>query len=538
MDSRSERGGFKDDVDDEDDNYPNDLLSSSSERGTSGTGGMGGESDIYASMLAKNDNDIDDDNYNDNELENDNDYKKLQAGDHVYVLQGFSSQRHGIIVEVPKSTSTNILSDENIFGVHPGDDNHDEYDDIIIAVFYEQSIKRNEEGRKSFFRGIGRRDRNANNTSGMVAKNEDLSEVRTSLTNENRIVDKQREVIKISLRQFAKGGKRVHKVRYNATRATRLLSRGGTATCIQPDVSGLIMARVEHLFAHTESLPDYKRLAANDECVAVWCRTGRWVTLQGASMLELISAAQASSAVAAGTVASSMTVTYSMQWMQGMVLVWTVPATVAYPLLVPLLVGYGLTSLVPLEVLRRHRKNWKELTDSMNRAFWALASDDTKQDYFKGSLNANDGVIEKFFGITASNKENNSNGGEGFKDDYDNSEYLPVNADGGNDGEIVDQYDDGNDLSSIQRDANRYAAATNFHQGPNDRKSRAQQLVGIGRGILGTGKNVWCSTSNLVRRKNNDWRGQSNNGSNGTSGRSTYSDNAEERGGLMSHQSI
>merc|ERR1712032_481879 len=129
------------------------------------------------------------------------------------------------------------------------------------------------------------------------------------------------------------------------------------------------------------------------------------------------------------------------------------------------------------------------------------------------------------------NKENNSkNGGEGFEDDSVN--YLPVDSDGGNDRDVTGQNDDGNDLSAIERDADRYAAAANFHQGSNDRKSRAQQLVGIGRGILGTGKNVWCSTSNFVRRKNNNLRGNSN-----STGKA-YSDSAEERGGLMSHESI
>ena len=187
------------------------------------------------------------------------------------------------------------------------DDMRDEEQLISVVTFYERiPQRRNNSNRFSFNR---RRD----------TMTDDLADERPIEHGKNlRLKIKQ-----MTLKQFKGNARKVHKVRYGATRARRVLSRPGTCTCIEPDERGLIKARLQHILEYAEEfLPEFKRLSANDECAAVWCRTGRWVTLQGASMLHIISASHVGSAMVADGVISQMTVTYVLPWTPGYVLVW------------------------------------------------------------------------------------------------------------------------------------------------------------------------------------------------------------------------
>mmetsp|Transcript_28704 Transcript_28704/g.34972 ORF Transcript_28704/g.34972 Transcript_28704/m.34972 type:complete len:487 (+) Transcript_28704:161-1621(+) len=367
----------------------------------------------------------------------------LRPGDHVFVWLGFSSQRHGIVLEAPERTiDTPDDEDEDNYG-----DDRDEYDDITILTFYENSIQ-NQRG------GLGTSLRN-------LFRKTDIEEDAVGETPLNGGNFARREIKKHSLFQFQKGGKKVQKVKYGVTVAKRVLSRGGTATSSKPDSLGLIMARINYLLEHPEILPEYKKLSANDECVAVWCRTGRWITLQGASMLEIISASQAGSAIVAGSVASQMMVTYTMPWIPGYVLVWSVPATVAYPVLVPLFIGYGLTSLVPLEILRRHRKKWKETSDLLNRDFWSNANEEDRMEYFGGSMDARNDDLARFFGC---------------QDDEDAGKYMPLNTNG-TDG---DGDDDGNDDGFDSEDEDSMKRHCN----------QVHSTMGIDAGASSSGRNA------------------------------------------------
>lgn len=158
-------------------------------------------------------------------------------------------------------------------------------------------------------------------------------------------------------------------------------------------------------------------------------------------MLEIISASQAGSTIVAAGVVSHATVTYMMPWVPGYVLVWSVPATVAYPVLIPLLVGYGLTSLVPLEMLRRHRVKWKERSDILNLDFWVNASEEDRMELFGGSMASRNSEIAKFFGVAE-------------ETDEDAAQYMPVNMDGGLDNDGFDDEDE----DVLNKECNRMAA--------------------------------------------------------------------------------
>ncbi|EEC42678.1 predicted protein [Phaeodactylum tricornutum CCAP 1055/1] len=100
-----------------------------------------------------------------------------------------------------------------------------------------------------------------------------------------------------------------HKVQYHARWLRRHFGRSGTCTAAAADAPGMVRARVDFLLHHPEALPLYHMLQANTECVAVWCRTGTWATLQATSWLAVTAAGQAKSAATLATVAASTTVT-------------------------------------------------------------------------------------------------------------------------------------------------------------------------------------------------------------------------------------
>ena len=53
-------------------------------------------------------------------------------------------------------------------------------------------------------------------------------------------------------------------------------------------------------------MPDFHMTSANGECAAVWCRIGRWCTLQGSSILHILFVGQAGGAVAGGAIAGNV----------------------------------------------------------------------------------------------------------------------------------------------------------------------------------------------------------------------------------------
>lgn len=71
-----------------------------------------------------------------------------------------------------------------------------------------------------------------------------------------------------------------HKVYYQASLWKFQVNRSGTATKAKSDSVGLVLARVSFILQNPQLLPDYHVVQANCECVAFWCKTGKWSTLQ------------------------------------------------------------------------------------------------------------------------------------------------------------------------------------------------------------------------------------------------------------------
>ena len=77
------------------------------------------------------------------------------------------------------------------------------------------------------------------------------------------------------------------KVHYRASVWKTSLWRSGTCTCVDSDPPAKVLARAYFLLEHPELLPSYHIFNSNCECVAVWCKTGKWCTLQASSVLSL-----------------------------------------------------------------------------------------------------------------------------------------------------------------------------------------------------------------------------------------------------------
>ena len=105
--------------------------------------------------------------------------------------------------------------------------------------------------------------------------------------------------------------------------------------------------------------------------------------------------------------------------------IWFVPATVAYPILVPFLIGFGLASLVPLGALRRFRKKWAEISSEMNKSFWANTDPAVRECFFSQTVSADDDWMKKFFG----NSPVGGGKARGEQDDEleeDKGQYMPL----------------------------------------------------------------------------------------------------------------
>jgi hypothetical protein len=118
------------------------------------------------------------------------------------------------------------------------------------------------------------------------------------------------------------------------------------------DPTEIVLARVNFLLEFGEDvLPPYHVFHSNSECIAVWCKTGRWSTLQAAIFLH---------STAIGNAKSSMLLTASV--------------AAAHVILVPALAVGGLAMVTaPWLILKQSKKHWDESTRKLTDLFWSLA---------------------------------------------------------------------------------------------------------------------------------------------------------------------
>lgn len=168
-----------------------------------------------------------------------------------------------------------------------------------------------------------------------------------------------------------------HKVEYQVGFWKQNMWRSGTCTAASCDSPGMVRARVQFLQEHSELLPPYSVVQSNCECVAVWCKTGTWGTLQATSWLSVTAAGQAKSAATLAGVATTTQVTAPAAGLWGW-LGYTTHASLAatQPYLLPAILAYGVVTVgTPALWLLHAKKKWKNLTIKLNESFWESAVD-------------------------------------------------------------------------------------------------------------------------------------------------------------------
>lgn len=123
------------------------------------------------------------------------------------------------------------------------------------------------------------------------------------------------------------------------------------------DPRAIVLARVKYILAEQDKpedetgLPKYHILYSNSECLAVWCKTGKFSTLQAAVFLHSTSIANAKSSFLLGA---------------------GIAAT--QPWLIPVVGMYAVAAVgMPYYVLKKCKDRWKESELKLTTTFWAHA---------------------------------------------------------------------------------------------------------------------------------------------------------------------
>ena len=125
-------------------------------------------------------------------------------------------------------------------------------------------------------------------------------------------------------------------------------------------------------------LPPHHLLYANSECIAVFCKTGRWSTLQASIFLHTSTFGNAKQTATVAMFLSSQTVTVPASglwgWLGGTT---TVGLFSAQPWLVPALVGGGMVYVgLPMLMLWKAKGRWADTEKRLNDAFWSMYDSD------------------------------------------------------------------------------------------------------------------------------------------------------------------
>lgn len=118
------------------------------------------------------------------------------------------------------------------------------------------------------------------------------------------------------------------------------------------DPTVLVLARTRFILEHGENvLPPYHIINSNSECIAVWCKTGRWSTFQASVFLHSSAIGYAKSATAA-----------------------TIGAAAMNPWLIPAVATVGLAAVgTPWLFLKVANDKWNEATMELTEKFWIQA---------------------------------------------------------------------------------------------------------------------------------------------------------------------
>lgn len=249
-----------------------------------GEGGITGDDDVNDEIVDK---ELEEEQKMDNEL---------RPGDHIFIWQGYglnprAYQRHAVVYSVTRKGQTEQeLGDEQLsFDLNNVYSDYEDDVEVTVVSFYHFQRHHAAHG---------------------------AAQAASAASGNNR--GKRRGCKRELLHDFIgpdcmQKKKPLHKVKYGRKVKKGLLSqKAGVGTALKKDRPGLILARVQYLLDNQDHLPAHNALSANGECAAMWCVTGKWCTLQGASILAVTSVGQAGGALLAGGILSNLTILVPM----------------------------------------------------------------------------------------------------------------------------------------------------------------------------------------------------------------------------------
>jgi hypothetical protein len=309
------------------------------------------------------------------------------AGDHIirwdFLLLPvpYPIQIHGIVLEVGRNCV--IIADFGLASSYQRDEVKDDSHDVIMAAW--EKIKPREKKRlnvvvitdlkeirkwsKINYAGGGQGEKSSSKAMDFItsflpkakttqAKIHDIvtEEIDTELTScddkASKYVEGEPEWIRPGYRpRKSKGatipisddGQSVFSIDRPEDRSDRELPKS--------DSANLVLARTHFVLEHEGLLPPYHVFYSNSECIAVWCKTGRWSTLQAAVYL----------------------VSTSVGWTKSATLI-TMSVAAAHAVLLPALAVGGLAVAgAPLLYLRKSQEQWDKTTMRLTDEFWRHA---------------------------------------------------------------------------------------------------------------------------------------------------------------------
>lgn len=154
------------------------------------------------------------------------------------------------------------------------------------------------------------------------------------------------------------------------------------------DPPAIVLSRVRFLLSEDgeSTLPPHHLLFANSECIAVWCKTGRFSTIQSQIFLHSTALGNAKSATTVALLVGAQTVTVTSTIPAAGFWGWlgfttTTSSQVGLlsvnPWLIPVLAGYGIAAVgTPYLILHQAQGKWEKATSELNDAFWQRATPD------------------------------------------------------------------------------------------------------------------------------------------------------------------
>ena len=282
----------------------------------------------------------------------------LEIGDHVYQWRSFAGcpgifQHHGIVM-----------------GVGLDDNGEMELEIADFSCILRATTKEKTNTRKGNSSSTFQNERHNNHSNHSV-------DIITGKKGDTSVYQGILRVYK-----SASSDQKWHKVHYKASVWKMSLWRSGTCTCVDSDPPAKVLARAYFLLENPQVLPSYHIFESNCECVSVFCKTGKWCTLQASSLLSLTAVGQLKSTATIAAYAASQQVTihapaagiwgYLGYTTAAQVSLWS-----TQPHLIPLLAAYGVVTVGgPTYVLFRCEKKWEATAKRLNEEFWKHAMKD------------------------------------------------------------------------------------------------------------------------------------------------------------------